>query len=88
MPAPDLHLSATFNATTHQIQVTGNFVNSGPVLIYGALAGKPIGPGTGTGVTTIARGTGTSFLSNVAGWANGTYTIEAIENGVDRPEPP
>src|SRR6185437_4568330 len=35
MPASDLHLSATYNATTHQIEITGDFVNSGSVLIYG-----------------------------------------------------
>ena len=60
-PRPDLHLSATYDATTHQIHLTGDFMNSGSVLVYEALAGKPIGVGTGTGVTTIARGTGTSF---------------------------
>ena len=82
MAPSDLKLSATFNPTTHQIELTGNFVNSGAVQIYEALAGKPVGPGTGTGVSTIARGTGTSFLSKLAAWADGTYTIQVIENGV------
>jgi hypothetical protein len=82
MAAADLHLSAIFNPTTHMIQLTGNFVNSGSVLIYEALAGKPIGPGTGTGIGTVARGSGTSFVSNFGVGADGTYTIQVIENGV------
>jgi hypothetical protein len=81
-PATQPNLAATFDPTTHKVLITGNFVNTSPVLLYGAADGRPVGPGTGTGFSTIQHGSASSFSTKVAVGAVSTYTVESIEGGV------
>jgi len=76
------NLNATFDPVTHKVQITGNFVNTSAVLLYGAADGKPVGPGTGTGFTTIQHGSAASFSTSVTTGGLSTYTVESIEGGV------
>ena len=80
--ASDTHLSASYDPVTGRIRLFGDFVNGGPVLIYEAAPGKAVGPGTGTGISTLARGPGGSFATDLPSWMPGAYTIETIEDGV------
>lgn len=76
------NLSATFDPATHKVLITGDFVNASPVYLYGAGDGRPVGPGTGTGFTTIQHGSAASFSSKIAVGAVNTFTVQSIEGGV------
>ncbi|MBN9563184.1 MAG: right-handed parallel beta-helix repeat-containing protein [Alphaproteobacteria bacterium] len=76
------NLTATFDPATNKVLITGTFVNNSPVLLYGAADGRAVGPGTGTGFSTIQRGSASSFSTKVAVGAVSTYTVESIEGGV------
>jgi hypothetical protein len=81
-PSTQPNLTATFDPVTHKVQITGDFVNTSPVLLYGAADGKAVGPGTGTGFTTIQHTSAASFSANLAVSGSSTYTVESIEAGV------
>ncbi len=81
-PSTQPNLAATFDPNTHNVQITGNFVNASPVLLYGAVDGRSVGPGTGTGFSTIQHTSAASFTTNVAVGGLSTFTVELIEGGV------
>ncbi len=83
-PASSLgpNLSATFDPATHAVRVTGSVVNTSPVLIYGAADGTPVGPGTGTGLTTIQYTGSASFSARLSADPTSIYTVESLEGGV------
>jgi hypothetical protein len=73
------NLAVTFDPATHKAHITGSFVNKSPVLIYVAANGSPVGPGTGTGRTTIQPNSTGSFSTNLSANPTSSYTVEAIE---------
>lgn len=76
------NLNATFDPNTHKVHITGHSLNNSPVFIYGAGDGKPVGPGTGTGFTTIKHGNASSFATTTATNAHDTFTVESVQGGV------